>query len=100
MSPNVYAYVTLLQPHAQTKNDLPIRMYGVQGIKIEDPQIGDYARTLGTGQQAEDGQSSAYFRMINRNKQGLQLDLKKPEGVAALLRLVERHASENIRLHF
>jgi alpha-2-macroglobulin len=38
MSPNVYAYVTLLQPHAQTKNDLPIRMYGVQGIKIEDPQ--------------------------------------------------------------
>jgi uncharacterized protein YfaS (alpha-2-macroglobulin family) len=38
MAPNVYAYVTLLQPHAQTKNDLPIRMYGVQAVKIEDPQ--------------------------------------------------------------
>ncbi len=37
MSPNVYANVTLLQPHAQTKNDLPIRMYGIQPIKIEDP---------------------------------------------------------------
>jgi uncharacterized protein YfaS (alpha-2-macroglobulin family) len=37
MAPNVYAYVTLIQPHAQTKNDLPIRMYGVLPISIEDP---------------------------------------------------------------
>ncbi len=37
MSPNVYAHVTLLQPHAQTKNDLPIRMYGIIPIQIEDP---------------------------------------------------------------
>jgi crotonobetainyl-CoA:carnitine CoA-transferase CaiB-like acyl-CoA transferase len=56
---------------------------GAEVIKIEDPQIGDYARTLGTGQ----GEDSAYFRMINRNKQGLRLDLKKPEGVAIFLRL-------------
>lgn len=38
MAPNVYAYVTLLQPHAQTKNDLPIRMYGVLPISVEDPK--------------------------------------------------------------
>jgi len=56
---------------------------GAEVIKIEDPQIGDYARTLGTGQ----GEDSAYFRMINRNKQGLCLDLKKPEGVEVFLRL-------------
>ncbi|MEO1804090.1 MAG: MG2 domain-containing protein [Bacteroidota bacterium] len=37
MAPNIYAHVTLLQPHAQTKNDLPIRMYGVIPIKVEDP---------------------------------------------------------------
>lgn len=37
MVPNIYAYVTLLQPHAQTKNDLPIRMYGVLGMEVEDP---------------------------------------------------------------
>ncbi|NVO03395.1 MAG: hypothetical protein HXX09_11910 [Bacteroidetes bacterium] len=37
MAPNIYAHVTLLQPHAQTKNDLPIRMYGVIPIQIEDP---------------------------------------------------------------
>lgn len=37
MSPNVYAHVTLLQPHAQTINDLPIRLYGVIPINVEDP---------------------------------------------------------------
>lgn len=37
MSPNAYATVTLLQPHAQTKNDLPIRMYGAIPITVEDP---------------------------------------------------------------
>ena len=36
MSPNIYATVSLLQPHAQTINDLPIRMYGSIPIFIED----------------------------------------------------------------
>ncbi|MBL8426310.1 MAG: CoA transferase [Dechloromonas sp.] len=58
---------------------------GAEVIKIEDPQIGDYARTLGT----DSGEDSAYFRMINRNKQGMVLDLKKPEAVAVFLRLAE-----------
>jgi uncharacterized protein YfaS (alpha-2-macroglobulin family) len=38
MQPNVYVYVTLLQPHAQTKNDLPIRLYGVVPIKVTSPE--------------------------------------------------------------
>lgn len=37
MAPNVYAHVSLLQPHAQTVNDLPIRLYGVTAIGIENP---------------------------------------------------------------
>lgn len=37
MAPTVYAHVTLIQPHAQVKNDLPIRMYGVIPIQVEDP---------------------------------------------------------------
>ncbi|MDF2433660.1 MAG: alpha-2-macroglobulin [Mucilaginibacter sp.] len=37
MSPNVFVNVTLLQPHSQTVNDLPIRMYGVIPLLIEDP---------------------------------------------------------------
>ncbi|MEO5976587.1 MAG: MG2 domain-containing protein [Chryseolinea sp.] len=38
MTPNVFAHVTLLQPHAQTQNDLPIRLYGVVPIKVENPE--------------------------------------------------------------
>ena len=34
--PNAYVYVAYIQPHAQTANDLPIRMYGVQPVFIED----------------------------------------------------------------
>ncbi len=37
MAPNVYINVTLVQPHAQAVNDLPIRMYGVIPVAVEDP---------------------------------------------------------------
>jgi hypothetical protein len=37
MTPNIYVNITLLQPHAQTANDLPIRMYGFLPLNIEDP---------------------------------------------------------------
>lgn len=37
MSPNAYVHVTLIQPHANTKNDLPIRMYGVVPILVDEP---------------------------------------------------------------
>jgi alpha-2-macroglobulin len=36
MAPNVFATVSLLQPHPQSINDLPIRMYGTIPILIED----------------------------------------------------------------
>ncbi|PVX45481.1 hypothetical protein C8C85_1277 [Flavobacterium sp. 103] len=36
MAPNVYFNITLLQPHASTKNDLPIRMYGIVPIEVVD----------------------------------------------------------------
>jgi alpha-2-macroglobulin len=37
MAPNIYVHVSLLQPHEQTVNDLPIRLYGLIPLKIEDP---------------------------------------------------------------
>lgn len=37
MAPNCFVYITLLQPHSQTTNDLPIRMYGVIPVRVEDP---------------------------------------------------------------
>ncbi|NJN33291.1 MAG: hypothetical protein HC817_02595, partial [Saprospiraceae bacterium] len=38
MTPTVYAFVTLIQPHNTQRNDLPIRMYGVAPVNIEDPK--------------------------------------------------------------
>lgn len=35
MAPNFYVHATLLQPHAKS-NDLPIRMYGVEGAEVID----------------------------------------------------------------
>ncbi len=37
MSPNIYVNISLLQPHKQTKNDLPIRLYGVIPVLVENP---------------------------------------------------------------
>ncbi len=37
MAPNVYLHVSLMQPHSRT-NDLPIRLYGVLPITIDDPE--------------------------------------------------------------
>lgn len=37
MSPNVFVNVTLLQRHSQTVNDLPIRMYGVIPLTVDNP---------------------------------------------------------------
>ena len=37
MAPNIYAYVTVIQPHSQTVNDMPARLYGVVPVMIEDP---------------------------------------------------------------
>jgi alpha-2-macroglobulin len=38
MSPTIYAFVTLIQPHENSKSDVPLRMYGVTPVQIEDPQ--------------------------------------------------------------
>lgn len=37
MAPNFYVNISLLQPHNATKNDMPIRMYGVIPITVENP---------------------------------------------------------------
>ncbi len=36
MVPNVYVSVSLMQPHSQTKNDRPIRMFGILPLNVED----------------------------------------------------------------
>jgi crotonobetainyl-CoA:carnitine CoA-transferase CaiB-like acyl-CoA transferase len=59
---------------------------GAEVIKIEDTGAGDYARVLGVGDGAQGG-DSLFFRLVNRNKKSLRLDLKQAAGVAVFLRL-------------
>lgn len=37
MAPNVYIFASLIQPHSASGNDLPIRLYGVIPMKVENP---------------------------------------------------------------
>jgi alpha-2-macroglobulin len=37
MTPNVYLHISLIQPHANSENDMPMRLYGVVPIFVEDP---------------------------------------------------------------
>jgi crotonobetainyl-CoA:carnitine CoA-transferase CaiB-like acyl-CoA transferase len=60
---------------------------GAEVIKIEDTGAGDYARAMGPGERAEG--DSLFFRVVNRNKKSLRLDLKQAAGVEVFLRLAQ-----------
>jgi len=61
--------------------------YGADVIKVEAPG-GDLLRTMAEG--SRNAGMSGKFINFNRNKRSIGLDIKKPEGLAALLRLIER----------
>jgi crotonobetainyl-CoA:carnitine CoA-transferase CaiB-like acyl-CoA transferase len=56
---------------------------GAEVIKLERPGKGDSVRGWGDGSER-----NPYFRYINRNKKGITLDYKQPEGRALFLKLV------------
>ena len=60
---------------------------GAEVLKIEQPGTGDETRGWGPPFIAD---QSGYFLSINRNKKSMTLDLKSPDGLAVLKRLVER----------
>jgi uncharacterized protein YfaS (alpha-2-macroglobulin family) len=39
MVPNIYVHITLVQPHLQAQNDLPIRLYGIVPVTVEDTRV-------------------------------------------------------------
>ncbi len=59
--------------------------FGAEVIKIERPGTGDQTRTWGPFKN----DYSAYFAYINRNKQGVTLDLSTEEGKNVFFKLVE-----------
>ncbi len=63
---------------------------GAEVIKIEDTGAGDYARAMGPGERAASASGdSQFFRMVNRNKKSLLLDLKQAAGVEVFMRLAK-----------
>jgi crotonobetainyl-CoA:carnitine CoA-transferase CaiB-like acyl-CoA transferase len=61
--------------------------YGADVIKVEAPG-GDLLRTMAEG--SRNVGMSGKFINFNRNKRSIGLDIKKPEGLEALIRLIER----------
>jgi alpha-methylacyl-CoA racemase len=59
---------------------------GADVVKIEDTEAGDYSRAMG---RVREGMSDS-FRMLNRNKRAMRLDLKQARGREAFLRLAKR----------
>ena len=57
---------------------------GAEVIKVERPNVGEVGRMLGIDRNTG---FSAYFLAINRGKKGLTVDITKPEGRAAVLRM-------------
>jgi CoA:oxalate CoA-transferase len=62
---------------------------GAEVIKIEMPGSGDDSR--GYAPRIPDSEDSGYYYSVNRGKQSVTLDLRKPEGAGLLCELV-RHA--------
>ncbi len=68
---------------------------GADVVKVEDPAVGDESRTW---PPHKDGESAGYI-VNNRNKRGISVNLKTPDGVAVVKRLA-KHADvliENFR---
>jgi crotonobetainyl-CoA:carnitine CoA-transferase CaiB-like acyl-CoA transferase len=58
--------------------------FGAEVIKVEQPRVGDFMRTIGP---FEDGYS-LWWAVEGRNKKSITLDLRKPAGQELLKRLV------------
>jgi crotonobetainyl-CoA:carnitine CoA-transferase CaiB-like acyl-CoA transferase len=60
---------------------------GADVIKLENPRTGDDTRQWAPPYQ---GDQSAYFLSVNRNKRGVAVDLKTEQGLGIALRLADR----------
>lgn len=63
---------------------------GATVIKVEHPDEPDYARTFPPFVNSDEEQLSAFFSQFNRNKLGITLNLKSPEGKDLLRTLVAK----------
>ncbi len=60
---------------------------GMDVLKVEDPEMGDYMRKMGPTRKED----SAFFLSVNRNKKSMTLNLKVKEGKEIFYRLIETY---------
>jgi crotonobetainyl-CoA:carnitine CoA-transferase CaiB-like acyl-CoA transferase len=60
---------------------------GMEVLKVEDPELGDYSRFMGLMGKRD----SAIFQSLNRNKKSMTLNLKKKEGREIFHKLIETY---------
>jgi len=60
---------------------------GMEVLKVEDPEGGDYLRIIGRMGKRE----NAYFLSLNRNKKSMTLNLKTKEGKEIFYKLIEMY---------
>jgi crotonobetainyl-CoA:carnitine CoA-transferase CaiB-like acyl-CoA transferase len=60
---------------------------GMEVLKVEDPELGDYSRKMGLMGKRD----SAFFLSLNRNKKSMTLNLKKKEGKEIFYNLIETY---------
>lgn len=61
---------------------------GADVIKVEDPEDGDYLRSMTPNADLDGDEISHFFAMLNRNKRSLTLNLKSDEGRELFYELV------------
>jgi crotonobetainyl-CoA:carnitine CoA-transferase CaiB-like acyl-CoA transferase len=65
---------------------------GADVVKVEPPE-GDATRGWGppwVGRESDETRTAAYYLAVNRNKRSVRLDLRRPEGLEVLRRLLAR----------
>ena len=66
---------------------------GADVIKVENPRAADMTRYMGARLGAEDGDihngESGMYLAINRNKRAITVNIKRPEGIAVIHKLLE-----------
>lgn len=83
MAPNIYVHISLIQPHGQLYNDLPLRLYGVRNIMVEN-EATKLHPVLKSPEKAQPGEKIS-IEVSERNKQGMAYTIALvDEGLLAL----------------
>lgn len=95
MTPNVYIHLSLIQPYDDRKNDLPLRIYGVKNITVENPNSRLYPEII-TAEKYEPKQKYQ-VRVAEKNNRAMSYTLAVvDEGLLDLTRF----KTPNLYKHF